>query len=41
MNSKLPLTATAALIGTFGLGWLIVPGVMGWRIGPVAVTQDA
>ncbi len=36
MNSKLVLTATAVLIGIFGLGWLIAPGVMGhyWKIDP-------
>lgn len=36
MNSKLVLTATAVLIGIFGLGWLIVPQVMGnyWKIDP-------
>lgn len=36
MNSKLVLTATAVLIGIFGVGWLIVPDVMGnyWRIDP-------
>ncbi len=36
MNSKLVLTATAVLIGIFGLGWLIVPDVMGnyWKIDP-------
>jgi hypothetical protein len=36
VNSKIVLTATAVLIGIFGLGWLIVPSVMGdyWRIGP-------
>jgi uncharacterized BrkB/YihY/UPF0761 family membrane protein len=36
MNSKLVLTTTAVLIGIFGLGWLIVPDVMGnyWRIAP-------
>ncbi len=35
-SSKIVLTATAVLIGIFGLGWLIVPNVMGdyWRIGP-------
>ena len=36
MNSKMVLTTTAVLIGIFGLGWLIVPDVMGnyWRIDP-------
>ena len=36
MNGKLVLTTTAVLIGIFGLGWLIVPDVMGnyWRIAP-------
>ena len=36
MNSKLVLTTTAVLIGIFGLGWLIVPDVMGnyWKIDP-------
>lgn len=36
MSSKIVLSTTAALIGIFGLGWLIVPDVMGnyWRIGP-------
>jgi hypothetical protein len=36
VNSKLVLTATAVLIGIFGLGWLIVPDVMGnyWRMVP-------
>lgn len=36
MNSKLVLTATAVLIGIFGLGWLIVPDAMGnyWKIDP-------
>ena len=36
MNGKLVLTITAVLIGIFGLGWLIVPDVMGnyWRIAP-------
>lgn len=36
MNSKLVLTSTAVLIGIFGLGWLIVPDVMGnyWKIAP-------
>jgi hypothetical protein len=36
VNSKLVLTSTAVLIGIFGMGWLIVPDVMGnyWRIGP-------
>ena len=36
MNSKLVLATTAVLIGIFGLGWLIVPDVMGnyWRIDP-------
>ena len=36
MNSKLVLTTTAVLIGIFGVGWLIVPDVMGnyWRIVP-------
>jgi hypothetical protein len=36
MNGKLVLTTTAVLIGIFGLGWLIVPDVMGnyWRIDP-------
>jgi len=36
MNSELVLTTTAVLIGIFGLGWLIVPDVMGnyWRIAP-------
>ena len=36
MSSKLVLTATAILIGIFGVGWLIVPNVMGdyWRITP-------
>ena len=36
MSSKLVLTATAILIGIFGVGWLIVPNVMGdyWRIAP-------
>ena len=36
MNSKLVLTVTAVLIGIFGLGWLIVPDVMGnyWKIDP-------
>ena len=36
MNSKLVLTATAVLIGIFGLGWLIMPDVMGnyWKILP-------
>lgn len=38
MNSKLVMTATAVLIGIFGLGWLIVPDVMGnyWKIDPGA-----
>jgi uncharacterized BrkB/YihY/UPF0761 family membrane protein len=36
VNSKLVLTTTAVLIGIFGLGWLIVPDVMGnyWKIDP-------
>ena len=36
VNSKLVLTTTAVLIGIFGLGWLIMPDVMGnyWRIEP-------
>ena len=36
MNGRLVLTTTAVLIGIFGLGWLIVPDVMGnyWRIAP-------
>jgi len=36
VNSKLVLTTTAVLIGIFGLGWLIMPDVMGnyWRIDP-------
>jgi len=36
VNSKLVLTATAVLIGIFGLGWLIVPDMMGkyWKIDP-------
>jgi hypothetical protein len=36
VNSKLVLTTTAVLIGIFGVGWLIVPDVMGnyWRIDP-------
>jgi len=36
VSSKLVLTATAILIGIFGVGWLIVPNVMGdyWRIAP-------
>jgi hypothetical protein len=36
VSSKLVLTATAVLIGLFGVGWLIVPDMMGnyWRIGP-------
>ena len=36
MNSKLVLTATAVLIGIFGLGWLIMPDAMGayWKIDP-------
>ena len=36
MNSKLVLTTTALLIGIFGLGWLIMPDVMGnyWKIDP-------
>jgi uncharacterized BrkB/YihY/UPF0761 family membrane protein len=36
VNSKLVLTATAVLIGIFGLGWLIVPDAMGnyWKIDP-------
>ena len=36
MNSKFVLTTTAVLIGIFGLGWLIVPDVMGnyWKIDP-------
>jgi hypothetical protein len=36
VNSKLVLTATAVLIGIFGLGWLIMPDVMGnyWRMVP-------
>ena len=36
MNSKLVLITTAVLIGIFGLGWLIVPEVMGnyWKIDP-------
>jgi hypothetical protein len=34
VNSKLVLTATAVLIGIFGLGWLIAPDAMGnyWKI---------
>jgi uncharacterized BrkB/YihY/UPF0761 family membrane protein len=36
MNSKHLLTATALLIGIFGLGWLIAPQLMGayWRMTP-------
>jgi hypothetical protein len=36
VNSRLVLITTAVLIGIFGLGWLIVPDVMGnyWRIDP-------
>ena len=36
MNSKLVLTTTAVLIGIFGLGWFIMPDVMGnyWKILP-------
>jgi uncharacterized BrkB/YihY/UPF0761 family membrane protein len=36
VNSKLVLTTTAVLIGIFGLGWLIMPEVMGnyWKILP-------
>jgi hypothetical protein len=36
VNSKLVLTATSLLIGNFGVGWLIVPDVMGsyWRMEP-------
>ena len=36
MNSRLVLITTAMLIGIFGLGWLIMPDVMGnyWAIGP-------
>jgi uncharacterized BrkB/YihY/UPF0761 family membrane protein len=36
VNSKLVLTTTAVLIGIFGLGWFIMPDVMGnyWKILP-------
>ena len=36
MNSKFVLITTAVVIGIFGLGWLIVPDLMGnyWRIDP-------
>ena len=36
MNSKFVLAATAVLIGAFGVGWLIVPDVMGnyWKMVP-------
>ena len=36
MSSKLVLSTTAVLIGIFGLGWLIMPDVMGnyWGIDP-------
>jgi hypothetical protein len=36
VNSKLVLSATAVLIGIFGLGWLIAPDMMGnyWKIDP-------
>src|SRR5262245_4959689 len=36
VSSKLVMSTTAALIGIFGLGWLIMPDVMGnyWRIDP-------
>jgi hypothetical protein len=36
VNSKLVLITTAVLIGIFGLGWLIMPDMMGnyWKIDP-------
>src|SRR5512143_197621 len=36
VTGKFVLTATAVLIGIFGLGWLIMPDVMGnyWRMVP-------
>lgn len=36
MNSKFVMAATAVLIGIFGVGWLIVPDVMGnyWKMAP-------
>jgi hypothetical protein len=36
MSSKVVLTVTAALIGLFGVGWLVAPDAMGdyWRIAP-------
>ena len=36
MNSKFVMSATAVLIGVFGMGWLIVPDVMGnyWKMVP-------
>jgi len=36
MSSKLVLTTTAVVIGTFGMGWLIAPNAMGdyWRMAP-------